>query len=1000
MTKKQLLLSGALTLTAAMAITATAVISAPQFAAVQTADDGDIEYATFKASYPAASAEIPVTQPVKTIWFEYKVDKLYGIKIDRTSTESIVVYKDGVEFERVSVADTNAVWQNGDTPEKIFITLPTELTEVGTYTVDMPSFFQVSQEGSTEKYLPNSPEKLIFDITLNGAYVASPAPGDVLAGGLDVITLTYPDVFNITVGSPSVTLQFTNSGKVSEVCTYSVKANGNVVTLTADDPAAITVFQKNASNPDAIRYDLNINAGAWMVNGTAVPAFTVGHYWVQAFEASSIKMTPAPGGTMNVDGDLDITLTFPEPVTLVSTSKLYFSQIKAYPGGNRNLSAQAVYYDLKEQSADKKTLVLTPNTGATNLGKMKTWINSTIDFILTQGKVQNAAGQKNSQITFPAFNFIGVNRVELATTAPFYPAADFKLTGTDVKYLTVKYLYNIVPSKDESLKATLSRDGEVIKTWTPSQSSPRTEPAAFAAAGTQTAYFNLGTDEYLNSFKPYGIYTLSIPEGFFTAAEDTSVPAAAASWNILNPDPSDIPTPTIAGGPVLYNAECDYPTIKSISEFQIVYPEGCIVSQGSASAQNVLYGTPRTKANKENPASGSSTGAWVTYDKNVATIHFSELWVAVGPLSFYTIKIPASLLNIKYNGVTYQNNQFNVFWMNPEPLTPTIHDVTIDTETSAAIITDIPNPVPTGEITKYLGKPFLLIPESFYDGTGTPYFENAATGEKVNLGKPITHGKEGNATGANSGHLFYMEVDGIGKIPVGSYNLVVPSGCVAYKATNIATPDNTALGFANPEWKFPFTIEWSEMPALSAPVVTYSNSKVTCTTSTDLSRKVRKVRITAENTEAGNAVTSVAFSYTIPEEYGTIYTKEVAASAAAQTDLTDAPKYVRRAAGEAPEGWLAESAVLADGYKATTSVSIPRDSKTHAYSVMTGAHEYVNNDTWTLEFTFEGTTGVDSLMADEAEAEYYTLQGVRVLNPGTGIYIRIADGKATKVIRK
>lgn len=42
-------------------------------------------------------------------------------------------------------------------------------------------------------------------------------------------------------------------------------------------------------------------------------------------------------------------------------------------------------------------------------------------------------------------------------------------------------------------------------------------------------------------------------------------------------------------------------------------------------------------------------------------------------------------------------------------------------------------------------------------------------------------------------------------------------------------------------------------------------------------------------------------------------------------------------------------------------------------------------------------TGIEAVEADAAEALYYNLQGVRVANPATGIYIRVAGGKATKV---
>ncbi|MDE6612723.1 MAG: hypothetical protein K2K22_09215, partial [Muribaculaceae bacterium] len=51
-------------------------------------------------------------------------------------------------------------------------------------------------------------------------------------------------------------------------------------------------------------------------------------------------------------------------------------------------------------------------------------------------------------------------------------------------------------------------------------------------------------------------------------------------------------------------------------------------------------------------------------------------------------------------------------------------------------------------------------------------------------------------------------------------------------------------------------------------------------------------------------------------------------------------------------------------------------------------------------FTVSGTSGVEGVDAVDADApvEYYNLQGVRVANPGKGLYIRVQGNKATKVV--
>lgn len=47
-----------------------------------------------------------------------------------------------------------------------------------------------------------------------------------------------------------------------------------------------------------------------------------------------------------------------------------------------------------------------------------------------------------------------------------------------------------------------------------------------------------------------------------------------------------------------------------------------------------------------------------------------------------------------------------------------------------------------------------------------------------------------------------------------------------------------------------------------------------------------------------------------------------------------------------------------------------------------------------------GSLAVDEIEAADAAAEYYTLQGVRVVNPENGIFVKVANGKAKKVMIK
>lgn len=91
------------------------------------------------------------------------------------------------------------------------------------------------------------------------------------------------------------------------------------------------------------------------------------------------------------------------------------------------------------------------------------------------------------------------------------------------------------------------------------------------------------------------------------------------------------------------------------------------------------------------------------------------------------------------------------------------------------------------------------------------------------------------------------------------------------------------------------------------------------------------------------------------------------------------------------------------------NIGAPRNNGTYTITISKGAfgneawvadHDFGrSNDEIVLHFTFvDGLDGVDSIVADNGEARYFTLQGMEVAQPEDGIYIRVANGKATKVI--
>ena len=82
---------------------------------------------------------------------------------------------------------------------------------------------------------------------------------------------------------------------------------------------------------------------------------------------------------------------------------------------------------------------------------------------------------------------------------------------------------------------------------------------------------------------------------------------------------------------------------------------------------------------------------------------------------------------------------------------------------------------------------------------------------------------------------------------------------------------------------------------------------------------------------------------------------------------------------------------------------IPDGKQLHVIARAVDPNNETNSEEASILISKQGTTtGVDDILSDDANApvEYYNLQGVRVANPESGLYIRVQGKKATKVLVK
>lgn len=75
---------------------------------------------------------------------------------------------------------------------------------------------------------------------------------------------------------------------------------------------------------------------------------------------------------------------------------------------------------------------------------------------------------------------------------------------------------------------------------------------------------------------------------------------------------------------------------------------------------------------------------------------------------------------------------------------------------------------------------------------------------------------------------------------------------------------------------------------------------------------------------------------------------------------------------------------------------------TETTTIMAYAHEEGKMDSENVyaTFTYNPELSINGIEVENGEAEYYNMQGVRVTNPENGMYIRVINGKASKVVVK
>ncbi|MDE5842863.1 MAG: hypothetical protein K2H35_03910 [Muribaculaceae bacterium] len=109
----------------------------------------------------------------------------------------------------------------------------------------------------------------------------------------------------------------------------------------------------------------------------------------------------------------------------------------------------------------------------------------------------------------------------------------------------------------------------------------------------------------------------------------------------------------------------------------------------------------------------------------------------------------------------------------------------------------------------------------------------------------------------------------------------------------------------------------------------------------------------------------------------------------------------RAAVSEEEDAWMPAEFAYTMGMTLTDSIKLPASDETYELRICLVDNNRIYKDKmYVLEATIseKTSTGINTVNAAEGLPTFYTLEGIKVINPDKGVYIRIANGRVSKVI--
>ncbi|MDE7381690.1 MAG: hypothetical protein K2N03_06140 [Muribaculaceae bacterium] len=743
MRKNSILISGALLLGAICAVGTYGLISNSFSAFAEETKEVTPEYTyegTISQAVPAQNAELTINDKLQNLYYTFSGAGDRGVSLIKKEGLEVVIKKDGnIIYEIPSTGNLMAI--DNKFTSRLNITLPEAITEAGSYTVEIPEGLILIAESSKEGdpildengnqvtdddgtkltetipvYQCNAAATYNFTVKFALPYTLAPQPGTYMLGSLNTFTFTYPEGTSIKVnsGSKAATyIRYSEAGILKDaegnlvreltLSNLTATANGNVVTLTVDNPGALTAF-----TPSDVLYDcLVVPGGLWTASKDGVDDSNVpmefSKYGLVAFQASSINVSPALNTEQPMSAlDLEtIRLSFPSEVQ-------WDSSVNFNPNDESSNKTKTVGYLKVAVGTTTKTIANLYPAAQSASGKVltvKTWAATATSNDLTkvpsckvymeimQNKIYSVEGKaKNSALTFSNFNVQGIDYLALNSTSP----ADNAIITSNTSTITLNFWSNAKIANPNG-KIALYKNGELVQEWKASETS--TSTLNTAANGSTSAGFRL-TKAIATT--DYGTYKINVEKGTFKWVGDENITNDAFESTFYSIEPQKI---SIEPQDYIENKDASY---SEISKFTVTFPQATEISALSIPAYlsygNVTLTSIKNDTRTYSPISTSNaTILGYSIKGNAITFDINPLVSAVKPgYQVVGVILPASLVNVTINGVTSPNTKQTLYFPINRPVQGGV-DVAVDGKIDVQNFSDLATIVYTAKQAVYSG---------------------------------------------------------------------------------------------------------------------------------------------------------------------------------------------------------------------------------------------------------------------------------------------------------